>query len=530
MELKKEMLHRLGGACSTKRTATTLQITLDDDVNVSDHKPDAGALIRENGRIEIREKKFSAGRLYVKGVLEVSILYLSEEEAEPVCGMQGEIFFDEIIHMEEHDAAQPVRLRTELENISVTLIHSRKFNVKALMTLEAAGEEVYDEAVVTEIEGKGIFARAKDISFTNLALVQRDTYRMREELQLPASKPNIEEIIYSELSVPMPETRVSQGGLLMNGTAELFFVYRSTGTQGPVETCQMSFPFAGQFELPDAREDMIEDISFSILHQNVQAKADEDGEERILEAEAVLELDMKLYEEKELTVLEDVYSIAGRVSLKGEEGSLYRLILKNRSRGRFSGKLNLSETGVVPLQICHGGVTVHLENIKPQEDSLNLQGMLEISLLLINGSDEKPFSGIKTLVPFSHVLEVKGWKEDCCYEVTPSVQKVSFQLFQSEEAEWRAEVDFSTMIFGRETEYRITDAEFTPFTKEEREKQSGMVGYLSKEGDTLWSVGKEFFVSLEEVAELNELTDEIIPPKTMLLLVKSSIADEEASN
>ena len=44
----------------------------------------------------------------------------------------------------------------------------------------------------------------------------------------------------------------------------------------------------------------------------------------------------------------------------------------------------------------------------------------------------------------------------CTYEVVPSVQSVSFQMFRSEEAEWRAEVDFSTIVFCNDAEYMIT--------------------------------------------------------------------------
>lgn len=526
MELKKENIHRLGGQRAQGGMATTLQLTLDDDFNVPDSKPDAGFIIRENGRIQIKEKKFSAGRLHARGLLEVEILYLSEDGGQLVCGMQGELPFDEMIHMEEQDATQPIRLKAELEDINVSMIHSRKFNVKALITLVAVSEELFDEVVVTEIEGRGIFARAKDVNFTNLAIQQKDTYRMKEEALLPSSKPNIGEILYQELSIPLPETRVAENQLIMSGTAELFLVYRTTGMGKPVETYEVSFPFSGQFELPGAREDMVEDISFSVIHENIAAKADEDGEERILEAEAVIELDMKLYEEKELTVLEDIYSIAGNVELSGEEETMNRLLMKNRSRAKFSGKINLAEAGAMPLSICHGSASVHTESITPKEDALLVEGIIELNLLLITGSDEKPFAGVKTYAPFSHQLEVKDLHESCTYEVVPSVQSISFQMFRSEEAEWRAEVDFSTIVFCNDAEYMITDATFIPFTKEEREQQYCMTGYMSEEGDTIWSVGKEFYMSPDEVAEINELNSELIPPRTMLLLVKGSITEE----
>lgn len=526
MELRKENIHRLGGQGSKSNAETTMQVTLDDDFNVPDSRPDALAMIREHGHVKIKEKKYSAGRLHVRGTLEVGILYLSEDGEDAICGMEGELPFDEMIHMEEQDSMTPIRLLVELEDVSVSLIHSRKFNVKALITLTAISEELEDEIVVTEIEGSGIFARAKDVAFTNLAIQQKDTHRMKEEVTLPSAKPNMQEILYKEMYLPTPETRILENQLSMNGTANIFIVYRTTGAEDSIETYETEVPYQGQFDLPGAREDMIDDISFSVTHQNIAMKADDDGEERILEIEAVMELDMKLFEEKELTVLEDIYSINGNVELSGQDATMNRLLMKNQSKAKFSGKINLTEAGIAPLQICHGSADVHIETMKPEEDALVIEGILELKILFITGSDDKPMAGIKSYAPFSHRLEIKGFGEGCTYHVVPSVASSSFQLYRSEEAEWRVEVMFSTIAFCSDQEYMIADAEFIPFSKDELDQQYSMTGYLSEDGDTLWSIGKEFYMPPEEVAEINELTSDMIPPKTMLLLVKSSIADK----
>lgn len=527
MELRKENIHRLGSQGAGDAGGVTMQLTLDDDFNVPDSKPDAGGIIREHGEIRIREKKFSAGRLHVKGVLEVGILYLSEDKSQAVCGMEGELPFDEMIHMDQQDATSPVRLVMEVEDINVSLVHSRKLNVKALVTLRAVCEELQDEVVVTEAEGSGIFARAKDVTFTNLAMQQKDTFRMREEVSLPASKPNMQELVYRELVLRMPESRITENQLTVDGVAELFVVYRSAGAEEGLETWETELAFHGQFELPGAREDMIEDISYSISHESISMKPDEDGEERILEAEAVIELDMKLYEEKELTVLEDIYSLHGNVELNGAEAGMNRLLVKNQSKARFTGKMSLTEGKETPLQICHGSAAVHMESKKLEENAILVEGLLELKLLYITGSDDCPMAGVKEFAPFSHRIEVDGITEDCSYQIVPSVTAVSFQLFRSEEAEWKVEVSMQTMAFCRETEHVITDASFVPFTKEEQDGRYSMVGYLSEEGDTLWSIGKEFHMPPEEIAAINELTGEEIPERTMLLLVKNTELTED---
>lgn len=524
MDLKKENIHRIGMVAEGAVCGATASFTLDDDFNVPDAKPDAKAVIREVGTVRVLEKKCTAGRLHIRGILSVHVLYLGEEGT-GMYGIENEIPFDEMIHMNREDC-QDVVVRAELDDITATLVHSRKINVKALITVKTVCEEIKDEVIVTETEGTGLLARAKDVSFTNLAATKRDTIRIREEVALPASKPNIGEVVYKEMNLVLTESRVLEDAIAVKGMAELFLVYRANGLKETVEFFEAKVPFSGQLELSGARPDMIEDLSFSMVQESMEIRPDEDGEERVIGVEAVLELDSKLYEEKEQLVIDDIYSVAGNVELMGQEETIPHLLMKNQGIGSFSGTQELTELSAAPMQICHGSAKVHLEKVTREDAALALEGMLEFKVLFITGSDEKPFAGVKFYAPFEHRLAVNGLNEQCTYKVNPMVTDSAFQLYRSNEVEWKTEVNFQTIVFCNEKEYMVTDAAFVPFTEEEKKGQYSVIGYLSEEGDTLWSIGKRFHLSPEEVAEANGLEDDVIPAKKMLLLIRSSIAEE----
>lgn len=512
MELRKENIHRIGMTCQTN------SFTLDDDFNVPDAKPDVKLILRENGRIRVLEKRCNAGRLHIRGVLLADVLYVSEDGT-GIYGMESELPFDEMIHMEREDCSG-ITIRAELEDITATMIHSRKLNVKALITVKAVCEEMEDEVVVTEAEGEGLFARAKDVNFTNLAAMRRDTIRLREEVLLPASRPNISEILYKEMHLAVTESRVMEDELSVKGTMNIFLIYRGAGLKETPEFFETKLPFSGRFDLSGASANMIEDISPMVVQENIVSRPDEDGEERVIEVEAVLELDMKLYEEKELMVLEDIYSVAGNVNLQGQQELIPHLLLRNQSMGSFFGTYELPAQEVTPMQIAYGSSEVHMEKITMEENMLRMEGMLEFKVLMITGSDERPYLGVKFYAPFQQDMEVKGLNEGCTYHVVPMVTDSSFQLYRSNEIEWKTEVNFQSIVFCNEPEYMMTGAEFVPFTEEEVAAQHSMIGYRSEEGDNLWSVGKRFHVSPEMVAEQNHLEEETIPSGKMLLLMR----------
>jgi len=351
--------------------------------------------------------------------------------------------------------------------------------------------------------------------------MKRDTIRLREELVLPAARPNIQEVIYKEMHLAVTESRVLEDELSVKGNMNLFLVYRGTGLKDTPEFFEARIPFSGRFDISGASPEMIEDISTTVMQENITVRPDEDGEERVIEVEAVLELAMKLYEEKELMVLEDIYSVAGNVTLQGQQELIPHLLLKNQSMGSFFGTYEMPAQDVTPMQISYGNCEVHMDKTSLEEEKLCLEGMLEFKVLLVTGSDERPYFSIRYYAPFRQEMEVKGLNKGCNYHVVPMVTDSSFQLYRSNEVEWKTEINFQTIVFCNEPEYMITGAEFVPFTPEELASQHSMIGYRSMEGDNLWSVGKRFFVSPETVAEQNGLEDELIPAGKMLLLIRS---------
>ena len=106
MELKKENIHRMGGSMAAACSSATF--TLDDDFNVPDAKPDVKMILRENGRIRVMEKKCNAGRLHIRGVLLADVLYIGEDGT-GVYGMESELPFDEMIHIDREDCNYPGR-------------------------------------------------------------------------------------------------------------------------------------------------------------------------------------------------------------------------------------------------------------------------------------------------------------------------------------------------------------------------------------------------------------------------------------
>ena len=86
MELIKKNIHMSQIKCQSD-----LQITLDDDYNVPDVKPDIERIVKEQGEIRIQDISPMNGKLPVKGALEFNILYMGQNSGQMLHNMKGAI-------------------------------------------------------------------------------------------------------------------------------------------------------------------------------------------------------------------------------------------------------------------------------------------------------------------------------------------------------------------------------------------------------------------------------------------------------
>ena len=516
MEMKMQSIHMNRVKCRE-----ALRLTVDDDVNVPDNKADVRAVIWKRGSVRLNEKKMSGGRLYLKGVLLYRVLYLSEEEGMPVQSVRGELPFDEAVYLPEACSGDNIAVRAEIEELEIGLIHSRKLAVRALLGLMVQAEELHDvRAAVALHDVENIHTKSGIIPVTSMVADQKDIARLREEVFLPSGKDSIDELLYWELELRNPEARAKEERMEVQGELSLFALWKSNREEGEPESYETILPFKTEFEISGCREGLIEDVVFRLSNENVSVKADEDGEERLLEAEAVLEAEMKLYEEGEMELLTDLYATDCNLIPVMQEEEYENILLKNDSRLRVSERIPLGEGMPGMLQICRGTVEMKPDVCVREEDTLKMSGVLEAELLYISEEDMRPLQSYHAQIPFSHQIEVRGLTPESTYDVQCYVAESAFGMVRSGEAEMKAELVFSVLAMEKRREGMMVDTEREEFPPEYWEELPSMVGYTVKAGETLWDIAKRYRTAPEEIMLLTEHNGEV-REGDVLLLVKT---------
>ena len=116
MELIKKNIHmdRMGLYAGT-------QITLDDDRNIPDSKPDVNTLVFEQGNVKIDEVKPANEHVTVKGRLLFTVIYQTNEGEVALSSVSGEIPFEEQVIMSGVTGMDNIDVKAMLEDLNVTM-------------------------------------------------------------------------------------------------------------------------------------------------------------------------------------------------------------------------------------------------------------------------------------------------------------------------------------------------------------------------------------------------------------------------
>ena len=104
--------------------------------------------------------------------------------------------------------------------------------------------------------------------------------------------------------------------------------------------------------------------------------------------------------------------------------------------------------------------------------------------------------------------------------INPSVDQITAQMLNSDEVEIKAVINMNVTVFAPGSVDVITDMNILPIDWNKKAAMPGMVGYVVKEGDSIWSIAKEYFSSLDSIRTINHLESDEVTPGEKLLIVK----------
>ncbi len=502
------------------KASKLVQLTIDEDFNVSDSRQDMDKIIISQGQVTIDDTEPMVDRIRIKGHVSYKVLYSVAKTEGELDAMDGTVSFEEIINVDDLLPSYDTGVVCEIEDLNISMIHSRKIAVKGLLQIKI---DVTEQDVIEGAEGiengDTVQCLYKKIPYTRTVADQRDIFRVREMVTIPQNKPNIRKLIWHSVTVNEVETKPLDNKIGIRGELEVFLIYRAE-EQMPLQYLNLDIPFSGEVDCVGSMEGMTADIGVMLGETQLNVEPDEDGEERVLNLEANLELEIRIYQEEELNLLGDMFSTKACIDPEYEVFDYESLITRNNAKTRVVERLKRKENQPGILQVCCVEGSVKIDETRTTEEGLVVEGAIEVRILYIAEDDARPMNALTGFLPFTYLVEAKCLTPDAVYRIRPTLEQISSIMLGSDEVEIKAVVNLSIIAFAKRQCKAITDITISDIDYEKMNQLAGIIGYLVQEEDTLWNIAKRYYTSIDTLRRVNQLERDELVPGQKLLIVK----------
>ncbi len=496
------------------------QLTIDDDFNIPDSKEDIEKIISKSGYIILEEVISEEGKVKVVGTVEFKVLYKTVGEKPDVEVFEGYIPFEDQVNVDGMTRVNPADSQCRLEDLTVSMINSRKLEVRGLI---GNGVSVYEEEKVncaTDLEnGQGIDCLYENIVMTETVISKHDVFKIKEEIEIPQNKPNIRCIVWSSVELRNMDIKPQEDKICIRGEVEIFVIYKGQEEHLPVQYLFSVRTISKEIECQGAGEDMILDVEACLGKGDVAIRPDSDGEERIIGVDYSVDMNIKMYQDNEVKILSDMYSPQVDIQPEKRLFKYENLLIRNSAKAKINHRKRISDEKSKLLQICHIYGNVDIDDISIVEKHVHIMGVVKACILYISTGDD-PMSCMEVDIPFEYTVDAVPMCDKDSIRILPSIDQLSANLISGEEIEIKAQVNLGISIFAKGSLDVITDMSISEIDYDKKGSMPGIVGYIVKEGDTIWSVARKYYATTESIRSINNLDSDNLRAGDRLIIVK----------
>ena len=480
-------------------------------------------------------------QITVNGTINYNILYYPKN-SEMVCGEEKEINFEENIKLMGINSEDNAKVTMEVLSSSIKPVDGKnyiyKIQLKAYIIVEKIEDldiataidtdsqgENYENNFAKENSGKNnvedIMTKKRNIDSLAIIADKTDTFRVSEQIAVPHGKPPIGTIVWSDIRIKNQNIKTMEGSIIINGQLSIFIIYIPEMENMPEQWLEQTIDFNGQLEMSEATEDVVSYIELWLNNVNVQPEINQDNEMRNLSVSALLKLNVKLYKETSIKVIEDVYKPGANLVPIMESKTYQKLLVKNASRTKEVVKMKIDKTKGQLLQICNSQAEIKIENILVRDNSLKAIGKIKTCIIYISSDDRHPICCQCRESNFEHGIDAEGIEGNDEYFLNWKVEQVNANMLNADEVEIKAVIALEAIVFKKVEQNFVTEINQEPVDMEALNSAPVLKGYIVQKGDTLWKLAKENYTTIEKIMTVNNLENETIKKGDRLLIIKS---------
>lgn len=386
--------------------------------------------------------------------------------------------------------------KVTIKSIECKILNGRKINVKATLQLEMSVYSNENVDIIRQINNiQDVQVLESNLKVNSLVGEGCSKTNAKDTIVIE-NIDNLAEILKVDLSIVNKDIKISYNKVL--GKADVLVKMMYLTEDNRIKVVENKIPVMGFVDIENIDESNICDMKYKLKNMLVKPNP---VEEHSIYVEIEVELYARVYENKEVNVIEDLYSPSECL------GFNQRCVNTMSNKCELKDICNIREKVMVPeIQ----GSEIYDVETKPVILSKNVtkgrvmyEGELELNFIFA-ASNSMGIQVKQMRLPFNFNVDSAEISQNMSIETELEIINQDFVITSDGQIETKIDLEFK-LNMSNTIKINIIDE---VNIDETRDRQIySMVIYFVKPGDTLWAIAKKFRSTIQDIARVNNIED-----------------------
>lgn len=480
------------------------------DALLPDYCPDIVKVLKCGVTTHLGSTAVNGDRLTVEGIAVAHIYYSSEKGQ--IRHAEYKIPFGKSVELRAAPQNPVVTVRPSVDYVNCRAVNQRRLDVRGAITLGIKVNDKRQEQIVNDAEGAGMQLRRDIVQATDLVNQQNTPFSINEELELGYGKGPIGNIVRVDSRVNAQDHKVIAGKVVVKGDFMLHLLYQPQDDESKLEVMEYSLPLSQIIDCEGVDEHCICSVEMVCVSCDVQPKTGEDGQYRSFLLDARIMAMVSAFRHMEIPVATDCFST------RYECKHTHRPVTFTRLAGVMHETLIHKVTLDLPEnveKVLDAWCEVDALNWKYEDGAIGASLRLTVSMFAQMENGERLY--FEQPSEMEQVLPAQGNGDFIQFEPTADVLSSTYNLVGRERIDMRCEVLLKGCVYCTVKQNSIGEITVDE-SKAKVKEQNKLYIYYADEGENVWDIAKRYNTSPGAIWEENQLEDDALPQKAMLLI------------
>ena len=479
---------------------------VDCDFVLPDYLADVAAILKCTLTPSVQSRQISGDRVLVDGTATMHVLYLDEGRK---CTRSCEYSRPFNCHFSVGNipAGAVLQVDAHTNYMNCRAIGPRKLSMHGAFTVKCRviGETAC--RVVGDVAEEGCYTRCRRLSFAVPAGSAEKVFTVNEMTDIGAGKPAVQSISRVCALPIITDCKLIQGKAIVKGELALHTLYVADAETGDLQTVEHHLPFSQLIDVDGLTEEWVCETQVQAVSCEVHATANTSGENRLLDINVKLSLQLFCTRCGEEEVVEDAYAVRYPLTLEHRDLSCERLCAVRQGVSTVRQVMEMPSDGeeavdawcelIACADRCENGLA-------------SVDGKLNICLLARDAQG--------ALAYYERPLDFSLDFDEGCTDMCTRMQVCRLAYTQTgNQLEVRVDLTVSRRCFDRQNCRAVTaiaadESEAFPTDA------AALKIYYAGVGESLWDIAKRYHTAVDAVMEENSLTADELTEDKMLLI------------